>query len=174
MTNRLVRQLAVFLFFLPVCGYSRVATIEVSTLIKTSTMIMVGRVIDVTTDKGARIAHVKVQTIYKGKKLKSVDVLAQRTWVCDISDAAKGEVALFFLHSGTQDRTVFIISDNGRGKMPLRMIDGQQYVTLWADDVRVPTQIRSVAGPNHDQRWARSVQLSDLVALIHQTLSASR
>src|SRR5215472_4655258 len=142
--------------------YAKVGSVEFSTLVREADVIVLGTVVDVTTVKGVKVARVKVLETYKGRKVDELFFLAQPTWVCDISEAVKGETALLFLSSYTNPRSgmermflsplpsrkelegtdvgkaMFLIIDSGRGRMPLRTVKGQQYATLWVGDVRLP------------------------------------
>ena len=169
---------------------AKVASIEFSELAKEADLIVLGMVKDVTTIQGAKLARVKVLATYKGEKLEELFFLAQPTWTCDISEAQRGETALLFL-SASKDiprqgmermlfrslptrkklenglgPSLFVISDSGRGRMPLRMIEGQQYATLWLADVVLPPSVHTVAGPEPKYSFIVSARLADLIMLI--------
>ena len=170
--------------------HAKVAPSEFSTLVRESDAIVLGKVIGVDTINGVRIARVKVLQTYKGRRLDVLSLVAEPAWLCDISDAVKGETALLLLHSYSKPRNaseqplfspraspqelkaggaavpIFLLMDSGRGRMPIRTIVGAQYVTLWADDVRLPIAVRTVAGPKPRSSYIRSVRLSEIVELM--------
>jgi hypothetical protein len=114
-------------------------------------------------------------------------VFAQRTWTCDIADAQKGESALFFLADGREmkqprrfwralDRLgtqvrFYTIEWAGRGRMPLRTIDGVEFVTLWTD-VRLPSDVAAVDGP--EAGFIHSARLDDVLAAVLASLDQER
>lgn len=66
--------------------------------------------------------------VWKGPKTASVEFLASPTWVCDISDAKPDETVLLFLGKGKE--AGWVINCAGRGRLPLRSLDGKTYVTF--------------------------------------------
>jgi hypothetical protein len=111
--------------------------------------------------------------------------LAQPTWTCDIAEAVKGETAVLFLtpYVGGKDmfgrlptrkelgqagitKPMFLISDSGRGRMPLRAIRGEKYATLWVGDVKLPTSVPTISGPEPQSRFIRSASLKTIEDLI--------
>jgi hypothetical protein len=64
---------------------------------------------------------------------------------------------------------LFFIAHSGRGRMPLRVVGGTTYVTLWTDDVTLPSHLRTIAGPDaRFARFIRSAPLADIVQSIGQ------
>jgi len=180
--------------------HARVAPIDFSTLVRKADVVVLGKVVSVETINGVKIARVKVLETYKGRRLDVLSFVAQPTWTSDISDALKGESALLLLHlyakqdlpaepalcspfsprsspeeleAGGAVRPVFLLVGSGRGRMPLRIIAGQRYVTLWVHDVRLPASIRTVAGPQPKFSYIRSVQFSDIVELMGTSMASS-
>jgi hypothetical protein len=64
------------------------------------------------------------------------------------------------------------ISDAGRGKMPLRKIAGIDYVTIWTDDVRLPKEIKTVAGPEPEYDFIRSARFDEVIKRAEKILSS--
>lgn len=58
----------------------------------------------------------------------------------------------------------------GRGRMPIREVDGRQYATLWTGDVRLPEGISTIDGPQSQRSFIRSVELDLIVRMIDQGL----
>ena len=199
MTNRFAWRIALALIVLGVSNslHARVAPTDFSTLVRKADVVVLGKVVRVETINGVKIARVKVLETYKGRKLDVLSFVAQPNWTCDISDAVKGETALLLLHlytnlrktsepalfsprsspaeleAGGAVKPIFLLMDSGRGRMPLRTITGQQYVTLWVDDVRLPASIRTVAGPQPKSSYIRSAQFSDIVELMGTSMASA-
>ncbi len=153
-------------------------------------MIVLGKVIEVSIVKGVRFARVNVLKTYKGPELHEIFFLAQPTWVCDTSKAIEGETTLLFLRSYRDTRegldqmylsplvsrkdlaqaglgtSIFSIVDSGRGRMPVHLIKGQEYATLWVGDVLLPASMHTVPGPDPKYRFIRSVRLTDVIELV--------
>ena len=66
-------------------------------------------------------------------------------------------------------RTTFMaIYWSGRGRIPSRFVDGKEYVTLWTDDVRLPSGISTIDGPEKKYaRFIRSAPLDAIRDLVH-------
>ncbi len=88
-----------------------------------------------TSDKDLVYATASIQRTLKGSLTDSFLFRASSGWICDTSGAVKDETALFFLGRG--DDGTFYIQHAGRGRMPLREVNGKTYVTLW-DNVVFP------------------------------------
>jgi hypothetical protein len=198
MVNCSLRRVTILLTVVSLSAriHAKVGSVEFSTLVREADVIVLGNVVDVTTLKGVKVARVKVLETYKGPKVDELFFLAQPTWVCDISEAVKGETALLLLHSYTDPRSgmekmflaplpsrkelegaaagkpMFLIIDSGRGRMPLRTIKGQQYATLWVGDVRLPASVQTVRDPNQNYSFIPSVRLTDLVRLVGTSMAS--
>ena len=113
-----------------------------------------------------RVATAEVIETWKGAPPREVRFLASPTWVCDISEAEKGEQVVLFLTRRKEEPSLRI-SHSGRGRMPLRMVKGKTYATLW-DDVRLPEGTATVPGPEPEYSFIRSVELSKLKELVRK------
>jgi hypothetical protein len=61
----------------------------------------------------------------------------------------------------------FAITWSGRGRMPLRIVDGIEYATLWTADVSLPATLVSIDGPEKEySSFIRSARLSDVLAAV--------
>lgn len=114
-------------------------------------------------------AHVKVTEVLKGAQADYVDVYVNKTWVCDISEAKKGEKILLFTD---RDATTghSLIYASGRGRMPIDTVEGKEYATFWPE-VRMPKSVKTTEGP--EPRFVlliRRADLNDLKAYIRQVL----
>jgi hypothetical protein len=110
-------------------------------------------------------ASAVVQRALKGSLAGTFRLWAYPTWTCDISDAVKGETVLLFLKRGSDG--YFSIQHAGRGRMPLREVDGRTYVTLW-NDVVLPRAAPTIAGPDPKYGFIVSVELRYIESLIIQ------
>jgi hypothetical protein len=89
-------------------------------------------------------------------------------WVCDISNAQKGETVLLFLVDPTDG--YFGIALAGPGYMPLRNVRGKKYATL-EDDVVLPEGAPVIPGPDPKYSFIRSVELSYVEKLIRHEVA---
>lgn len=167
---------------------AKVAPTSLAELAKRAAVILVGQVAAVHELGGSRVAEVELLRVVKGYvETSRVFVFAQPTWTCDIADARKGETALFFLADGREmkqsrqfwrelDRArgsapFFMIEWSGRGRMPVRMVDGIEFVTLWTADVWLPTEVSTVDGPEPEYAgFIRSARLDDVVTAVQASL----
>lgn len=62
---------------------------------------------------------------------------------------------------------------SGRGRMPIREVQGIEYVTIWVCDVLLPAGVATIGGPEPEYAdFIRSARLSEIVGLIKQQLGA--
>jgi hypothetical protein len=200
MVKRAFCQLAALMAVVGVAArlHAKVGSVEFAALVKASDVVVLGNVVDVSTVDGVKVARVKVIETYKGTKVDQLFFLAQPTWICDISEAMKGETALLFL-TAYEDRwkgselillkplptrealqragvgqAMFQIVDSGRGRMPLRSVGGEKYATVWVGDVRLPVSVRTISGPKPDRSFIRSAALSDIVGLVQSQVALAQ
>jgi len=133
----------------------------------------------------ASLAEVTVLEWIKGtQQTKTLWLWASATWVCDVTMAIEGEVAVFYLdgqgvadvvtaasvkrvNAATRGAPVHRIAMFGRGRMPIREIAGRAYATVWTSDVRLPADFDTIPGP--DLRYTafkRGVLVEDLRRVI--------
>jgi hypothetical protein len=163
---------------------AKVAPGKLEDMAGSSDVIVLARVEEVISVRDLKVARAVPQEVFKGSlKQESFSFVASPTWACDISDAVRGETALLFLRRAkgstvsldglgkpavTIDHTpLYRIAWSGRGRMPLRMLRGERYTTLWTGDVILPRGIETVPGP--EARYAsfiRSARLSDILRVI--------
>ena len=162
-----------------------VSEISLGQLTASAEEIVVGRVAavrEIALADGApiHVADVDVVERWKGEPHDRVHYLADGTWTCDTSQACVGETCLLFLAplaelpdeapvpadrfaQGAGGRPLLQVAHAGRGRMPLREVAGTTYATLHADDVRLPSAVATIPGP--DPRWARFTRSAPLEAL---------
>lgn len=138
------------------------------------------------------IAKVSVQRPLKGvKRGEVVHYLAMSTWICDTTTADTGETALFFLDRSdwadqltatfrsnlkrrTGEPTTHLLGHAGRGRMPLRIVDGEEYVTFRTDIV-LPEELVTIDGPEPEKAsFIRSIRLASLVERLQQIFPTQR
>ncbi|MEW6072656.1 MAG: hypothetical protein AB1726_08715 [Planctomycetota bacterium] len=142
---------------------------------------------DLGTIRRIPIARVRVERSLKGtEEGEFVYYLAMPTWTCDISRAEVGERALFLLADTPWDRAlqpatraalkrltgsrpVYAVAHSGRGRLPLREVDGREYATYWKE-LLLPDDLPTIAGPEARYSFIRSALLPALeerLAQIH-------
>jgi hypothetical protein len=86
-----------------------------------------------------KVATAQVLETWKGEPVREVRYLASPDWMCDTSHAEKGErVVLFLTHTHwRKDRSFLSISHSGRGRMPVRKVEGKWYAAV-QDEVILP------------------------------------
>lgn len=163
----------VFLFAAPVVA--KVSSMPIGELVTGGEEIVIATITDVSSksapDTKPIYAGAVVQRTLKGSLAGAFRLWAYPTWACDISEAVKGETVLLFLRRGADG--YFTIQYAGRGRMPLRVVDGRTYVTLW-DDVVLPNTVPTIAGPDPKYGFIVSVELAYIEALIIQPKKAQQ
>jgi hypothetical protein len=152
---------------------ARIASVSLEELIAGSDSIVVATVSVVeepTPERQLVYATAVVQRTIKGSLNGVFRFLSKSDFVCDTSEGVPGETALFFLYRASDGN--YGIAAAGRGRMPLRIVDGKTYVTAWTDDVRIPKDVPTVDGPDPRYSFIRSVELEHLEAQIRKNLSA--
>lgn len=151
-------------------AWSKVTSVTFEELARESEAIVVAKVERVTWPPiGKRYAKAKVLEVWKGAPTERVEFLTSRTWTCDISEAKKGETVLLFLTRSPNSRS-YAIAHAGRGRMPLRVVEGQRYATFWPE-VRLPKDIPTIHGPEAKWDFIKSVELGTLRALVKKALT---
>ncbi|MSR63563.1 MAG: hypothetical protein EXS08_14090 [Planctomycetes bacterium] len=136
------------------------------------------------------VAEVDVEQVIRGDARKTkVWFLAQGTWTCDVSKAIPGERALLFLtqtdplkdagekvHELVQELTggqpVLQDAWAGRGRLPIRVERGVEYVTEW-EDVIPPDDL--TRGPALHEAYPNiywMARLDDVVARVDSALKS--
>jgi hypothetical protein len=113
-----------------------------------------------------RVATAEVIETWKGTPVREIRFRASPTWACDISTAKEGEQIVLFL-SKPGGEPIMTIRHSGRGRMPLREVQGRTYATFW-DDVELPKGTATIPGPEPEYSFIRSVSLSKLRELVRR------
>jgi hypothetical protein len=146
-------------------AFAKVPSISFEQLVQGSDIIVVAKVESVSSPLlGKRYAKARVTEIWKGVKTEAVEFLASPTWTCDISEAKKGEAVLLFLTKGGKSRS-YAIAHSGRGRLPLRTVNGKSYATIWPD-VILPKDVPTIDGPEPEWDFIRSVEVTLLRVLV--------
>jgi hypothetical protein len=101
-----------------------------------------------------RRATATVLDSWKGEVKGRVSFVAAPTWICDISDAERNEEAVVFIRDGQ-------LLHAGRGRMPIFSRERRRLAAIW-DDVTLPSDIKTEAGPEPQYRFIRSASVSRL------------
>lgn len=161
------KALALFVFLLgpALPGRAKVASIPLDEMIDASEVVVVAQVESVSRTFiffGSRYAQAKVLEVWKGNPGAEIEFLASPTWTCDISDAEVGETAVLFLErSGSS----YVIAHSGRGRLPIRQIEGRPYGTIWPG-VILPENVGTRPGPDPEYSFIESVSVDDLRAFV--------
>jgi hypothetical protein len=105
-------------------------------------------------------ANAVVLETWKGAGQKRVSFVAAPTWTCDISHAEKGEIAIVFIGDG-------VLLHSGRGRMPTFTRENRTLAAVW-DDVLLPSDIASEAGPDPRYSFIRGVPIDDLREIVRR------
>ena len=108
---------------------------------------------------------------WKGSAEQVVEFLASPTWTCDISTAIAGERVLLFLKADESGRLTILHS--GRGRMPLRDVDGQQFATFFGD-IRFPEGTVQKLEDSTKGTYDRGVELAQLKRLVDEAIEEAR
>jgi hypothetical protein len=172
---RMLIRCSLLATFLLSAASARIGSTTIEELIARSDEIVIATVSELlptsTSDKDLVYATASIQRTLKGSLSDSFLFRASAGWICDTSGAVKDETALFFLGRG--DDGTFYIQHAGRGRMPLRVIDGKTYVTLW-DNVVLPKEAPTVAGPDPRYEFIKSIELTYIEGLVRKQLRAAR
>jgi hypothetical protein len=115
---------------------------------------------------GKRWAKARVTEVWKGPMMDNIEFLASGRDPCDISDAKRGETVLLFL---TQKKELgWAIEHSGRGRMPLRTLNGKKYVTYC--DVIFPAETQRIRIPDEKSEFNSAVELVTLRDRLKKTL----
>jgi hypothetical protein len=148
---------------------AKVAALQLDELVEGSDLIVLAEVESVTKPLiGERKATARVLEVWKGSPIETVRFIASPTWTCDISEAVEGETVVLFLAKGDNPR-FYTIAHSGRGRMPLRSVDGVTYATLWPE-VRLPEGTPTIEGPEPEWSFIRSVEVEVLWELVEDVL----
>ena len=101
-----------------------------------------------------RRATATVLESWKGQANGIVTFRAAPTWICDISDAKKGEEAIVFIRRGELELA-------GRGRMPIFTREGRRLAAVWPD-VWLPPGLITEAGPEPQYDFIRSIGVDAL------------
>ncbi len=158
-----------FLLFAVPRLFAKVGALQLDELVEGSDLIVLAEVESVTKPLiGERKATARVLEVWKGPPIETVRFIASPTWTCDISEAVEGETVVLFLARGDHPR-FYTIAHSGRGRMPLRTVDGLTYATFWRE-VRLPEGTPTIEGPESEWSFIRSVEMEVLRELIEDAI----
>jgi hypothetical protein len=123
---------------------------RIAQLAEASEMIVLAKVKSVNgwaIAKNRRATATVIET-WKGPKTEIVEYRVSPTFACDISDANRDETVLLFLAKDKKAHWEIVWS--GRGRMPLRMVNGKEYLTHFGD-VIFPAETVSIRTPEKNE-----------------------
>ena len=173
----------------PVEATAKVASAPLAEVVAGAAVIVVAKDVAVRKVGKVRVGRAAVVRVLKGDPhLKEVLYLADPTWACDTAEVKVGQRSLLLLRDVPKpggplelpdlptrigDQPILQIHWAGRGRMPIRRIDGQEFATVW-DEVILPKEIEQRPGPNRKYEFIRSARLQDLIDAIDRALGAPR
>jgi hypothetical protein len=123
-------------------------------------------------DDENRRAKATVTEVWKGPKVKTVEYRVSPTFACDISDAKRGETVLLFL--AKDEETGWGIVWAGRGRMPLRTINGKEFLTHFGD-VIFPAETPWVKTPEKSEDgFDAAVELKIVKELVRKAINQKK
>ena len=143
----------IFIAILAVSAQAKVGPVPIEHMIKSSDLIVVGKVSKTHDVGGVEFANVEILQTLKSNPHTTLTYSAERTWPCDMSDAVETETALFFFKTyeiGPSFRRnseqavlfkesvakIFNIDDlfrlayDGRGRMPITLSGGERNLSI--------------------------------------------
>ena len=114
-----------------------------------------------------KVATARIVEVWKGKAGPDVRYIASPTWTCDISEAKVGEQVVLFL-SKSKRVPFMLIEHSGRGRMPIRDVNGKPHATIWVGDVQLPQGVATIPGPEPEYGFIRSVDVSELKGAVRR------
>jgi hypothetical protein len=111
---------------------------------------------------GKRCATARVTQVWKGGQVDKIKFLVSSRDRCDISNAKRGEIALLFLTK--ELKSLRKIENSGRGRMPLCLIAGKQYVRFL--DVAFPSGTRVVRLEDIDSEFNGAVEIDAVRSMV--------
>lgn len=178
----ILRALALLVCIGAANANAKVGPTTLTNLFQISDRVVVGRVVKIEKLAGFTWARVAVTQNIKGTGAGEILFLAEPTWTCDTSSATVGLEALLFLVEGAKPETswhfktpdkkrlppnAFLIAWSGRGQMPLRIVDGERFVTAWSE-VAIPDDVLRIPGPEPEYSFIQSFRLSDLIKVFQR------
>jgi hypothetical protein len=136
-------------------------------------LIVLAKVESVTGQPGDenRRAKAMVKEVWKGAKVDSVEYRVSPTFVCDISYAKQGETVLLFL---VKEGTGWGIAWVGRGRMPMKKIDGKEYLTHFVDVIFPAGTPHAKSPEKSDGEFDQAVELSIVKELVRKEIDKKK
>lgn len=156
--------------FLSNFAAAKLASIPIEELVAQSDAIVIARVSQVTSAKvpahpsrsgNVVYADAIAQRALKGSVAGNFRFLAQVAFICEVTGAMKDEDALLFLYRDS-DGSLNIMAF-GHGRMPLRTVNGKQYVTP-TSYIILPKDVPTI--PALDPSSRVSVELASIEKLV--------
>ncbi len=178
MTFEYVKVALLMASVLAVPAQARVARTTLVDLARNADAIVIARVEGVPSFDGLPVARAVPTRVLKGNLGQGpLHFVAGPTWSCDMSTAVRGETVLLFLNRAETDRfsrkgyrqpgarvpvkPLYTLAHSGRGRMPLRTVQGRTHVVL-PFDVEAPGEVPVVPG----KRGGRALSLERALGII--------
>jgi hypothetical protein len=147
------------LLCLPSIAFAKIAHPTLAGLVHGADVIVLARVGEVpSTQNRERIAKAQVLEVWKGAAGKEVSFRAFPTWACDTSTAIEGETVVLFL-VGSRTSSIMSIAHAGRGRIPVKSVEGQDRVLL---AMPVGRSVKSPAKASTQQSWIEWIGIDEL------------
>ena len=138
------KWIAMFFALVAMPALADVNSMSLRELVNESLVIAVGRVTSVVPGiNGQVLAMVTVQRVWKGVTGRLLVFDIARRSENDISDAKVGEEVLLFL-GRSQTKDPWSLVDQGRGRWPVRKLNGRFYASVPPDSFSLPGDLQIV------------------------------
>jgi hypothetical protein len=152
-------------------------------MIKSSDLIVVGRVVNAKVNDKAIAELTITQTLKGDSSLRQVLFFAAPVWACDVSAAEENETGLFFLRrnftnspsekalpqSELEGVPIFFITHSGRGRMIFQHIDNEDFVYAQKrGEVKFPNSLHFARYPDLEDRDLGLIRLADVLSYIRK------
>ena len=163
--------------------HGKVAGTTLANLVVQADTVVLGTVIRVERSDGWQVAHIAVAETLEGAPAPVLLYLASPTWMCDISSATVGEGAMFFLSIAARSEgdpspparlrglPVLQLTSAGRGRMPLREVDGVMFARVWTIDVELPAEVATIPDPDSPGTSTELAELRTLREVVERLLT---
>jgi hypothetical protein len=153
--------IAVGVLFSSAAAWAKVSSTTLVELIASSDLVVLGQVVEVEKVDSEPVATMQVTEVWKGRSEPRIRYDVRRAWACDVSDAQVGETAVIFLIGGAPTGAM-VLAHSGRGRFPIVVISGVQYVRARTEGLVLPVDLPVEWLARADGTFDSWVKLSDL------------
>ena len=76
-------------------------------------------------------------------------------------------LAFFGCRELEEPEAASLIAHSGRGRMPIRVVNGEEYATYWVETI-LPVSVSVIEGPEPKYSFIRSASLKQLKAVVSE------